>query len=387
MTSKHDEGVRSSSSSLKTSRLQGMKIRDEFLCPITYELLREPVVASDGHTYEKAAIEKWLRSNRTSPRSGQNMDDLLVRNTNMKKLIQDMIDEGGKGLYTNDAFDRERLFDVFAEKVIVLKCLGPPESDWNMQSFQVSHLGCIGGRKIHAEETTPVGLKRDVMLFKDTTVSRKHFEIAPVSNKLGKYAIRDLGSAGGTFIRIQAGQKKQLHAGMMLLLGKHQFIVSSIDDSGTSLEPNSQNKSDASDYYDDYHDFPNGSSTMVNDIEPGDNNLALAELISHTEQLVADLSCSDSNAESQHELEKRLREFNLKVRESFKNGKDYVCIYIYIYKYIYIYIYIYVSLYIGSSSSSAGKRSTANEKQDEYADDKGGRDRDERTEAEEKTGR
>ena len=29
----------------------------------------------------------------------------------------------------------------------------------------------------------------------------------------GKYAIQDLGSAGGTFIRIQTGQKKRLHAG------------------------------------------------------------------------------------------------------------------------------------------------------------------------------
>lgn len=320
MTSIHDEGYTSSSSSLKTSRLQGMKIRDEFLCPITYELLREPVVASDGHTYEKAAIEKWLRSNRTSPRSGQSMDDSLVKNTNMKKLIQDMIDEGGKGLYTNDAFDRERLFDVFAEKVIVLKCLGPPESDWNMQSFQVSHLGCIGGRKIHSEEANPTGQKRDVMLFKDTTVSRKHFEIAPVSNNLGKYAIRDLGSAGGTFIRIQAGQKKQLHAGMMLLLGKHQFIVSSIDDAGSNSGQSCSKSQEAANFNNDYPDHPNDSSASVNDSEASDTNLALAELISHTEQLVADLSCTDSNVESQHELEIRLREFNLKVRESFKNG-------------------------------------------------------------------
>ena len=44
------------------NRMQGMRIRDEFLCPITYELLREPMVASDGHTYEKMAIEKWLKS-------------------------------------------------------------------------------------------------------------------------------------------------------------------------------------------------------------------------------------------------------------------------------------------------------------------------------------
>jgi hypothetical protein len=122
----------------KPSRLQGMKIRDEFLCPITHELLREPVVALDGHTYERSAIEKWLGANHTSPRSGESMDESLVTNTNLKKLIQDMIIEGGASLYSNDVSDSERLIDVSAEKVLILKCLGPPESDWNMQSFQVT---------------------------------------------------------------------------------------------------------------------------------------------------------------------------------------------------------------------------------------------------------
>ena len=137
-----DEETRKSTYSVqqKSRRLQGMKIRDEFLCPITYELLREPVVALDGHTYEKSAIEKWLKSNHTSPRSGEIMEDSIIPNTNLKKLIQDMINEGGAGLYTNDVCDSGRLFDVYAEKVLILKCVGPPESDWNMQSFQVGNL-------------------------------------------------------------------------------------------------------------------------------------------------------------------------------------------------------------------------------------------------------
>jgi hypothetical protein len=122
----------------KANRLRGMKIRDEFLCPITYELMREPVVAQDGHTYEKSAIEKWLKTHTNSPRTGEPMESLTIANMNMKKLIQDLINEGGAGLYTADVSDSRRLFDVFAEKVLVLKCLGPPESDWNNESFQVS---------------------------------------------------------------------------------------------------------------------------------------------------------------------------------------------------------------------------------------------------------
>ena len=79
----------------KKHRLKGMKIRDEFICPITYELMKDPAIALDGHTYERIAIEKWLKSHNTSPRTGEPMQSILIPNLNMKKLIQDLIDEVG----------------------------------------------------------------------------------------------------------------------------------------------------------------------------------------------------------------------------------------------------------------------------------------------------
>jgi hypothetical protein len=35
------------------------------------ELMRDPVLASDGYSYERSAIEQWLRSHDTSPMSNQ----------------------------------------------------------------------------------------------------------------------------------------------------------------------------------------------------------------------------------------------------------------------------------------------------------------------------
>ena len=35
-------------------------------CPITLSLMRNPVTASDGQTYEKEAIEKWMKNNNNS---------------------------------------------------------------------------------------------------------------------------------------------------------------------------------------------------------------------------------------------------------------------------------------------------------------------------------
>lgn len=43
---------------------------EDYCCPITSRLMREPVTTSDGHTYEREAIETWLESHNTSPMAG-----------------------------------------------------------------------------------------------------------------------------------------------------------------------------------------------------------------------------------------------------------------------------------------------------------------------------
>jgi hypothetical protein len=126
------------------SRLKGMRLRDEFVCPITYELLREPVVACDGNTYEKNAIVTWFKTHNTSPRNGEIMGTGMISNMNLKKLIMDLINEGGAGLYTTDQNYESRLIDVCPQRILVLRCLGPPESDWNGRTFDVNRfMSCI----------------------------------------------------------------------------------------------------------------------------------------------------------------------------------------------------------------------------------------------------
>ena len=38
-------------------------VPDDFYCPITGELMNDPVSEPAGHTYEKSAITKWLSKN------------------------------------------------------------------------------------------------------------------------------------------------------------------------------------------------------------------------------------------------------------------------------------------------------------------------------------
>lgn len=39
----------------------------ELNCPITLETFRDPVIAKDGHVYERAAITRWIVEHGTSP--------------------------------------------------------------------------------------------------------------------------------------------------------------------------------------------------------------------------------------------------------------------------------------------------------------------------------
>ena len=63
-------------------------IPDAFLCPITLELMTDPVVALDGHTYERSAIEDWFAGgNMLSPKTGAEIGQLLVPNHAMRAQI------------------------------------------------------------------------------------------------------------------------------------------------------------------------------------------------------------------------------------------------------------------------------------------------------------
>ena len=42
----------------------------QFLCPITGDVMRDPVTTADGHAFERTAIERWLLTNSTSPMTG-----------------------------------------------------------------------------------------------------------------------------------------------------------------------------------------------------------------------------------------------------------------------------------------------------------------------------
>jgi len=61
---------------------------DEFVCPISQELMEDPVLASDGHAYERRAIERWFAKRLTRPKRGEPLETAaLFPNHPLRRLI------------------------------------------------------------------------------------------------------------------------------------------------------------------------------------------------------------------------------------------------------------------------------------------------------------
>ncbi|CAI5475705.1 unnamed protein product [Closterium sp. Yama58-4] len=61
---------------------------EQFLCPISKEVMRDPVVAADGFTYEREHMERWMASCTLSPATGQPLaHSSLTPNNVLKNLI------------------------------------------------------------------------------------------------------------------------------------------------------------------------------------------------------------------------------------------------------------------------------------------------------------
>jgi hypothetical protein len=95
-----------------------------FLCPMSLEVMTDPVVTADGHTYERAGITRWLfgppSPHTTSPKTGGQLENkTLITNHALKQLIDEL--NAGKLLYENGM----RYLQEIAQAVIQGKLAGP----------------------------------------------------------------------------------------------------------------------------------------------------------------------------------------------------------------------------------------------------------------------
>jgi len=65
------------------------EVPEAFVCPITQEPMVDPVVALDGHSYSRGAIQDWFRQGRlSSPCTNEQLaSDQLVPNHSLRKAM------------------------------------------------------------------------------------------------------------------------------------------------------------------------------------------------------------------------------------------------------------------------------------------------------------
>ncbi|XP_076285183.1 WD repeat, SAM and U-box domain-containing protein 1 isoform X2 [Lasioglossum baleicum] len=76
-------------SNIVEGSIDDTEIPHEFLCPITHEIMKEPVRCSDGFTYERAAINEWFLCGKyTSPMTNKALQDTsFVPNVELRNMI------------------------------------------------------------------------------------------------------------------------------------------------------------------------------------------------------------------------------------------------------------------------------------------------------------
>ncbi|ORX87767.1 hypothetical protein BCR32DRAFT_324292 [Anaeromyces robustus] len=88
-------------------------VPNEYLCPITLEIMREPMVFPDGHTYEKEAIKRALDATHVSPltKIPMNFSDGVI-NYSLKSLIEAYVKSKSIQLEDIDFDDKIKKFII-----------------------------------------------------------------------------------------------------------------------------------------------------------------------------------------------------------------------------------------------------------------------------------
>ena len=79
---------------------------NELVCPITWSLPVDPVMAEDGKVYERSAIEEWLKQQGKSPMTNMAMGTRLLPALQVKNMIRTMV---ASGALTGDKVDAWKL--------------------------------------------------------------------------------------------------------------------------------------------------------------------------------------------------------------------------------------------------------------------------------------
>jgi hypothetical protein len=125
---------------------------NELVCPITQEIMFDPVVASDGRTYERNAIYTWLSTKNTSPMTKEPIDKTLRTNWAIRSAIQRFVEGSFVKDIVGNSVDMlmKKINDGKAEDKKINKkdaLVLLYENDFNVDKAFQAYMMTQGGRK------------------------------------------------------------------------------------------------------------------------------------------------------------------------------------------------------------------------------------------------
>lgn len=116
-----------------TSLTAQTNIPDNLVCPITNELMKDPVITNGGQTYERNAIEEWMKRKKTDPLTRDPIT-CLIPNVSIRQMCQEYRENTLKGVEIATEETKEKLEDLkekHKEKIKKLK-----ETEKELQDIQ-----------------------------------------------------------------------------------------------------------------------------------------------------------------------------------------------------------------------------------------------------------
>ncbi|WCJ19926.1 U-box domain-containing protein 1 [Euphorbia peplus] len=85
-------------------------VPDEFRCPISLDLMRDPVIVASGHTYDRNSIAQWINAgHHTCPKSGQRLIHMaLIPNYALKSLVHQWCQDNNVPLADHSSSEMEK---------------------------------------------------------------------------------------------------------------------------------------------------------------------------------------------------------------------------------------------------------------------------------------
>ena len=88
---------------------QKQEIPTDLICPITGQLMKNPVITENGQTYEKEAIEEWFTRKKTDPLTGMKINTRLIPNFLLRKICDEYREKTLKGVEIATEETKEKL--------------------------------------------------------------------------------------------------------------------------------------------------------------------------------------------------------------------------------------------------------------------------------------